>query len=65
VPWARAGSGFTLLFEAFVMALVASMPVAVVARMVGEHDTKLWRVVHHSVEQARDRADHGDFAGLS
>src|SRR6478735_10451108 len=39
VPWARAGSGFTLLFEAFVMALVASMPVAVVARTVGEHDT--------------------------
>ena len=27
VPWARAGSGFTLLFEAFVMALVAAMPV--------------------------------------
>jgi transposase len=60
VPWARVGSGFTLLFEAFVMALVASMPVAVVARMVGEHDTKLWRVVHHYVEQARDRADHGE-----
>jgi len=60
VPWARAGSGFTLLFEAFVMALVASMPVAVVARTVGEHDTKLWRVVHPYVEQARDRADHGE-----
>jgi transposase len=60
VPWARAGSGFTLLFEAFVMALVASMPVAVVARTVGERDTKLWRVVHHYVEQARDRADHGE-----
>jgi len=60
VPWARAGSGFTLLFEAFVMALVASMPVAVVARTVGEHDTKLWRVVHHYVEQARDHADHGE-----
>src|SRR4051794_34755217 len=52
VPWARAGSGSTLLFEACVMALVASMPVAVVARTVGEHDTKLWRVVHHYVEQA-------------
>ena len=60
VPWARAGSGCTLLFEAFVMALVASMPVAVVARTVGEHDTKLWRVVHHYVEQARDHADHGE-----
>ena len=59
VPWARAGSGFTLLFEALVMALVASMPVARVARTVGEHDTKLWRVVHHYVEQARAGADHG------
>jgi hypothetical protein len=37
----------TLLFEALVMALVTSMPVARVARMVGEHDTKLWRVIHH------------------
>jgi transposase len=42
------------------MALVASMPVAVVARTVGEHDTKLWRVVHHYVEQARGHADHGE-----
>jgi transposase len=47
VPWAREGSGLTLLFEALVMALVTSMPVARVARMVGEHDTKLWRVIHH------------------
>ena len=59
VPWAREGSGFTLLFEAFVMTLVASMPVARVARTVGEHDTKLWRIVHHYVEQARAHADHG------
>ena len=30
VPWARAGSGFTLLFEAFVMVVVKEMPVAAV-----------------------------------
>jgi len=59
VPWARDGSGFTLLFEAFVMTLVASMPVAVVARTVGEHDTRLWRIIHHYVNQARTRANHG------
>jgi transposase len=28
VPWARPGSSFTLLFEAFVMTLVKGMPVA-------------------------------------
>lgn len=60
VPWAREGSGFTLLFEALVMAMLKSMPVAAVARMVGEHDTRLWRVIHHYVEEARDRADYSD-----
>lgn len=52
VPWARPGSGFTLLFEALAMTLVIHMPVAAAARMLGEHDTKLWRVVHHYVEAA-------------
>ena len=52
VPWARPGSGFTLLFEAFVMTLVKDMPVAAVARLVGEHDTRLWRVIQHYVEDA-------------
>jgi transposase len=57
VPWARPDSGFTLLFEAMVMTMVSAMPVKAVARMVGEHDTRLWRVVHHYVEEARARAD--------
>ncbi len=57
VPWARPDSGFTLLFEALVMTMVSAMPVKAVARIVGEHDTRLWRVVHHYVEQARARID--------
>jgi transposase len=57
VPWARPDSGFTLLFEAMVMTMVSAMPVKAVARIVGEHDTKLWRVVHHYVAEARARAD--------
>ena len=57
VPWARPDSGFTLLFEALVMTMVSAMPVKAVARIVGEHDTRLWRVVHHYVDQARARAD--------
>lgn len=57
VPWARHGSGFTLLFEAFVLALCKAMPVAAVARIVAEHDTKLWRVLHYYVETARAEAD--------
>jgi transposase len=50
VPWARAESGFTLMFEALVMALVKEMPVSAVGALVGEHDTRLWRVVRHYVD---------------
>lgn len=57
VPWARPDSGFTLLFEALLMSLVSAMPVNTVARLVGEHDTRLWRVIHHYVERARARTD--------
>jgi transposase len=57
VPWARPGSGFTLLFEAMIMAMVPAMPVKAVARMVGEHDTRLWRVIHHYVDKARAASD--------
>ncbi len=60
VPWARPESGFTLLFEAMVMTMISAMPVKAVARMVGEHDTRLWRVVHHYVDAARARLDASD-----
>jgi transposase len=60
VPWARAGSGFTLLFEALVMALVREMPVKVAAALLGEHDTRIWRVLDHYVQSARDKADYSE-----
>ena len=60
VSWARPGSGFTLLFEAFAMTLVTAMPVAAAARLVGEHDTRLWRVVLHHVEKPVTRMDLAD-----
>ena len=60
VPWARPGSGFTLLFEALAMTLMTAMPVAAAARLMGEHDTRMWRVLHHWVEQARERADYSE-----
>jgi transposase len=58
VPWARPGSGFTLLFEALVMALVREMPVNAAAALLCEHDTRIWRVLDHYVSSARSRADH-------
>jgi len=52
VPWARERSGFTLLFEALIMAMVREMPVATLAGLIGETDMRVWRVVHHYVDQA-------------
>ena len=52
VPWARERSGFTLLFEALVMAMVREMPVATLAGLIGESDMRVWRIVHHYVDRA-------------
>jgi transposase len=57
LPWAREGSGFRLLFEALVMALVAEMPVRALAGLSAEHDRRVWRIVHHYVAAARARQD--------
>jgi len=57
VPWARPGSGFTLLFEAWAMLLCGEMPVSESGRRLGEEDTRLWRLVSHYVEAAQRRRD--------
>jgi transposase len=58
VPWARSGSKFTLLFESYVMMLAPDMPVQKIGELVDEHDTMLWRIIHHHVDDARSRADY-------
>jgi transposase len=57
VPWARSGSGFTLLMEAGIMELSNQMPMAAVARQLGVHDTRLWRVILHHVNLAQAARD--------
>ena len=42
------------------MTLVTHMPVAAVARLAGEHDTRLWRMIIHYVEAALARLDLAD-----
>ena len=60
VPWAREGSGFTLLFEAFIMTMGKEMPINAIARLVGEHDTRIWRILRHYVEKARSEQDYSE-----
>ena len=64
VPWARKGSGFTLLFEAMILALCSEMPVSACAKMVGEHDTRLWRIIHRYVKKAHKAKESWDNLGV-
>ena len=57
IDWARPGAGFSLLFEHHVLSLMVEMPVAAVAREVGEHDTRLWRVFKYYVNKAMENID--------
>ena len=47
LPWTRPRCRFTLPFEALVVAMTTEMSVRAVGRIVGEHDTRLWRIVNH------------------
>lgn len=58
VPWARAGSGFTLLFEALVMTMARDLPVNVMARLFSVTDTRLWRIINAHVVIARAQEDY-------
>jgi transposase len=57
VPWARPGSGFTVLFEALVLTFAKAMPMSKVAQSVREYDTLVWRIVEHYVHAARAKED--------
>jgi transposase len=54
VPWAldKPRHHFTLSFDALILLLAKDMPMNAVSRYVGEHDTRLWRILHHYVDHA-------------
>lgn len=54
-PWARPGSGFTPVRGAD--SDVGRAHAGRGARLVGEHHTRIWRVLHHYVDQARHARD--------
>ena len=57
VPWAREGSGFTLLFEALGLSLCRELPVRQAANHMRVAAKRLWRRVRHYVEVARAKDD--------
>ena len=57
VPWARAGSGFTALFEALALSLCQELPVRQAAALLRCADKQLWRRIEHYVGEARKLDD--------
>jgi transposase len=64
VPWARPGSGFTLLMEALLITLCRTMPVRQVAVLLGVSDMRLWRTLDHYVDQARAEEDFSEVTSI-
>lgn len=53
VPWARKGSGFTLLFEALAMALIEKeMPINKIGRLLKENPHRIWTIFNHWINLA-------------
>lgn len=58
VPWARHNSGFTMLFEAFAMALIEEeTPVNSVAKTVKEYPHRIWTIFRHWVNRGKRNLD--------
>jgi transposase len=56
-PWEGLSTHFTKEFEAFALLLMREMPMAKVAAVVGETDTRLWRMLFRQVDAAYAEAD--------
>lgn len=56
-PWEGLSTHFTKEFEAFALLLMHQMPMSRVAKLVGETDTRLWRMLVRHVKAAYAEAD--------
>jgi transposase len=53
VPWARKGSGFTLLFEAYSMLLIESeMPVSKASKIMDVYPQRVWNIFNYWISLA-------------
>jgi transposase len=59
-PWEGLSMHFTKEFEAFALLLLREMPVSRAAELVGETDTRLWRLLFRQVNAAYAEADFSD-----
>lgn len=63
-PWARPGSGFTLLMDALVLTLAKQLPVSAIAQMFGVSENRIWRAINAHVAAARATTTYADVTAL-
>jgi hypothetical protein len=59
-PWQGLCKHFTKAFEAMALLLLREMPVAATARRLGEHDTRLWWLLHAHVAATYPKLDFSE-----
>lgn len=57
VPWARPNGGFTLLMEAYLLALAKVLPVAEVSRQTSVSEDRIWHLIRTRINEAWLKAD--------
>jgi transposase len=57
VPWARPGSGFTLLMESMIVSMVRQMPVRTAGDMLHEYPNRIWTVVRAYTDKLTEGLD--------
>lgn len=64
VPWEGESKHFTRDFEAFALTLMREMPMSKAGEILGEHDTRLWRMLFAHVDKAYAALDLSELVDL-
>jgi len=64
VPWEGVNTGFTLLFEAFILKLSAHMPVNVISKIVKVSNYKIWRILEKYVDDTLKTNDYSELSAV-
>lgn len=63
-PWEGQAKHFTKEFEAFALTLMREMPVRKAAEILGETDTRMWRMLRAYVEEAYRQVDMSEVTSV-
>ncbi len=57
VPWADAGSSFTMAFERRILEMASSLAIKRIAEMIGEREGRIWKLLQrHQVDWAQSQS---------